>query len=104
MPGRLAEVTGKTAHVSDTSTKRQPALTWDGSHLVAPAYLLGLSFAFLAQSSQQTVICLVPTFTLIPPSLISQSHTGHLLTFMLGSFGSNPASRRDHRDIALGKR
>jgi hypothetical protein len=50
------------------------------------------------------VICLVPTFTLIPPSLISQSHTGHLLTFMLGSFGSNPASRRDHRDIALGKR
>ena len=41
-----------------------------------------LSIAFLAQSSQQTVISLSPTLTLIPPSVISQSHTGHFFVFM----------------------
>jgi hypothetical protein len=51
-------------------------------HLAAPAYFAGLALAFFAQSSQQTVISLPPTFTWIPPSLISQSHTGHFFVFM----------------------
>jgi hypothetical protein len=38
--------------------------------------------AFLAQSSQQTVISFSPTLTLIPPSVISQSHTGHFFVFI----------------------
>src|SRR5262249_45697659 len=37
-----------------------------------------------AQSSQQTVISLPATLTLIPPSLISQSHTGHFFVFIRG--------------------
>ena len=55
------------------------------NHLAAPAYFAGSAFAFLAQSSQQTTISLPPTFTLIPSSLMSQSHTGHFLVFMRNS-------------------
>ncbi len=36
------------------------------------------AIASFAQSSQQTVISFPPTVTLTPPSVISQSHTGHL--------------------------
>jgi hypothetical protein len=36
-----------------------------------------LAIASLAQSSQQTVISLPPTVTFTPPSVISQSQTGH---------------------------
>src|SRR5262245_10835207 len=52
------------------------------AYLAAPAYFAGLALAFFAQSSQQTVISVPPTFTGIPPSLISQSHTGHFFVFM----------------------
>src|SRR5262249_51316367 len=48
----------------------------------APPYFSGSSRALSAQSSQQTVISLPPTVTFLPPSLISQSHTGHFSTFM----------------------
>src|SRR5262245_9386183 len=51
-------------------------------YAVAPAYFAGFSSAFFAQSSQQTVISLPPTLTLIPPSLMSQSHTGHFVVFI----------------------
>ena len=39
-------------------------------------------FAFSTHSSQQTVISFPATVTLIPPSLIAQSQTGHLLVFI----------------------
>jgi hypothetical protein len=52
------------------------------SYLATPAYFAGLALAFFAQSSQQTVISLPPTFTWIPLSLISQSHTGHFFVFI----------------------
>jgi hypothetical protein len=48
----------------------------------AAAYCAGFSFAFSTHSSQQTVISFPATVTLIPPSLIAQSQTGHLLVFM----------------------
>jgi hypothetical protein len=54
--------------------------------VVASAYFAGLSSAFVAQSSQQTVISLPPTLTLIPPSLMSQSQTGHFFVFIKISF------------------
>src|ERR1051325_2293131 len=38
--------------------------------------------AFSTHSSQQTVISFPATVTLMPPSLIAQSHTGHLLVFI----------------------
>src|SRR5262245_1554570 len=67
-------------------TNRRSATTPVGStarhHLAALAGLAAASFAFLAQSSQQTTITLPPTLTWMPPSLISQSHTGHFVEFM----------------------
>src|SRR5262249_37447048 len=45
----------------------------------------GFSSAFFAQSSQQTAISSLPTLTLIPPSLMSQSHTGHFFVFFISS-------------------
>ena len=48
----------------------------------AAAYLSGSAFAFSTHSSQQTVISFPATVTLIPPSLIAQSQTGHLLVFI----------------------
>src|SRR5262249_33993739 len=56
-----------------------------GRYSVASVYFAGFSSAFFAQSSQQTVISLPPTLTLIPPSLMSQSHTGHFLVFFISS-------------------
>src|SRR5262249_80472 len=53
-----------------------------GGYLAAAPYFAGLSFAFFAQSSQQTVVSLPPTFTLIPSAWIFQSHTGHFFVFM----------------------
>jgi len=41
------------------------------------AACLCLAIASVAHSSQQTVISVPPTVTLTPPSLISQSQTGH---------------------------
>lgn len=52
-------------------------------HSVSSPYFAGVSSAFFAQSSQQTVISLPPTLTLIPPSLMSQSHTGHFFVFFI---------------------
>jgi hypothetical protein len=50
-----------------------------GDYFAEPVYFAGLFFAFSARSSQQTVISFPTAVTLIPPSLISQSHTGHFL-------------------------
>src|SRR2546426_12830373 len=63
---------------------RRTVFIWTGDwyYLAAPAYFAGLFFAFCAQLLQQTVISWPPTLTLIPPSLISQSHTGHFFAFM----------------------
>src|SRR5262245_23729024 len=63
----------------------------------ACAYLEGSAFAAFTQSSQQTVISLPPTLTLIPPSLISQSQTGHFVEamFLNLSSGSRPARPHD---------
>src|SRR5437867_1926071 len=63
---------------------RRTRFSWTGDwdYLAAPAYFAGLFFAFCAQSSQQTVISWPLTLTLIPPSLISQWHTGHFFAFM----------------------
>ena len=55
----------------------------------AAAYFAALSIAFMAPSSQQTVISLPPTLTLIPPSVISQSQTGHFIV----SSGSSTQGR-----------
>src|SRR5262245_10088293 len=55
-------------------------------YLVAAANFAGSDSASFAQSSQQTVISFSPILTLIPPSLISQSHTGHLVAFINHSF------------------
>jgi hypothetical protein len=61
--------------------------------------------AFFAQSSQQTVISLLPTSTWIPPSLISQSHTGHFFVFMAYLLGLEVTIRvaailrDDHEDM-----
>jgi hypothetical protein len=52
-------------------------------YAVAFSYLAIASFA---QSSQQTVISFPPTVTLTPPSLISQSHTGHFSAAIIASF------------------
>src|SRR5262245_17611266 len=57
-----------------------------GRYSVASVYFAGFSSAFFAQSSQQTVISLPPALTLIPPSLMSQSHTGHLVVFIACPF------------------
>ena len=51
-------------------------------HYSTAAYCAGFSLAFSTHSSQQTVISFPATVTLIPPSLIAQSQTGHLLVFM----------------------
>lgn len=46
-------------------------------------YFAGSAFTFPAQSSQQTItITRSSSWTFLPPSLISQSHTGHLSVFM----------------------
>ena len=58
-----------------------PPLGWS-VYFPASAYFDGFSSAVLAQSSQHTVISLPPTLTLIPPSLMSQSHTGHFAVFI----------------------
>src|ERR1043165_3044876 len=65
-------------------TRRNPDLirVIRGSVRHAVAYCAGSCFAFSAHSSQQTVISLPATVTLMPPSLIAQSQTGHLLVFM----------------------
>src|SRR5262245_48223733 len=54
-----------------------------GGYSVASSYFAGISSTFFAQSSQQTMISLPPTLTLIPPSLMSQSHTGHFFVFFI---------------------
>src|SRR5262245_37442541 len=59
---------------------RRPFADWGYFPLVTN--FVGLSLAFMAQSSQQTVISLPATFTLMPPPLISQSHTGHFFVVM----------------------
>src|SRR5258708_10894148 len=41
------------------------------------------ALAFSTQSSQQTVISFPPTVTVIPPSVISQSQTGHFTDSIL---------------------
>jgi hypothetical protein len=53
---------------------------------IAPLDFAGLSPAFFAQSSQQTVTSLSPTFTLIPPSLISQVQMGHFFVVINSPF------------------
>src|ERR1700752_2030051 len=69
----------------------------DWGYSGAPSYFAGSSSAFFAQSSQQTVISLPATLTLIPPSLMSQSHTGHLLVFIVYLLGKQLVTRTVNR-------
>jgi len=59
---------------------------WKPGYWPLALYFSEFSFAFFAQSSQQTVVSLPSTVILMPSSWISQSHTGHFMVFIGSPF------------------
>src|SRR5262249_41428715 len=72
----------RTSICPQRGVKARPLSGLNRRHDQLPRYFAGLALTFSAQSSQQTTTLRSRTFTVLPSSLISPSHTGHFFVLV----------------------